>query len=251
MLAYSKASQRLYRASKQRKVKDRLINGEGNEEEGFSNPVAEEVEMTGTSFPSGGESSAETIDETLDAQSLVKDLKTRRHKKQRELSKEVQSPKDDLSRELRAVKKKSKQKIEESEKQEEEEVADDGTVPMPIDSEDIVDAGPAESTVTFEDEEPSRIKKLKKKKEVVETTEVVETPPPSVRSPEPEEETTLQKTPRSMSLRERMKNRLQKAKEEAVSEMREEAREERKEKRLKDLRDKKGTRFDTGIQCDY
>lgn len=82
-----------------------------------------------------------------------------------QLSKEVQSPKDDLSRELKAVKKKSKQKIEESEKQEEEEVADDGTVPMPIDSEDIVDAGPAESTVTFEDEEPSRIKKLKKKKE--------------------------------------------------------------------------------------
>lgn len=29
-----------WRASKQRKVKDRLINGEGNEEEGFSNPVA-------------------------------------------------------------------------------------------------------------------------------------------------------------------------------------------------------------------
>ena len=98
----------------------------------------------------------------------------------------VKSPKDDLAKELRTVKKKSRTKIDETLRQEEEEqaaleVADDGTLPMP-DEEAIEpsEAPAAESTVTFAEPEVAegeevgvedKVKKLKKKKEKVEEEE--------------------------------------------------------------------------------
>ena len=78
-----------------------------------------------------------------------------------QLAKDLISPKDDLARELKEAKKKSRQKVDESILQEQEEtleVADDGTLPMPDEEEEGV---PQEQTE--EPEEESRIKKLKKK----------------------------------------------------------------------------------------
>lgn len=90
-----------------------------------------------------------------------------------QLSKVI-SPKDDLATEMKTIKKKSREKIEEAERQEEEEatmeVADDGTVPMPPDT---LDGQGTETVVTFrepeEEAEPEEVeedpvKRLKKKK---------------------------------------------------------------------------------------
>lgn len=77
---------------------------------------------------------------------------------------------------MKTIKKKSREKVEEAERLEEEEatmeVADDGTIPMPPDT---LDEAQTETVVTFrdepEEEEPATeevvedsVKKLKKKK---------------------------------------------------------------------------------------
>ena len=97
-----------------------------------------------------------------------------------QLAQDLISPKDDLGRELKDVKKKSKQKVEESLQQEMEEsrvteVADDGTLPMPEGEEEVKE----EAVVTFRESEPgspkeeeegeeSEVKRLRRKKEKVE-----------------------------------------------------------------------------------
>lgn len=86
------------------------------------------------------------------------------------MAQEVISPKDDLARELKEAKRKSKAKVDESVRQELEEtavseVADDGTLPMPEGEEE----GEGEPVSPKEEgEEESRIKKLRKKTEPVE-----------------------------------------------------------------------------------
>ncbi|KAK3580952.1 hypothetical protein CHS0354_006977 [Potamilus streckersoni] len=253
-------------ATFKKKKKDRLLTNE-EDEDGVSNPImAGEADSVQEIMPGGGESSAaETVSEDQEAQSLLQTLKKTRKKKKRELDDELISPKDDLARELQSLKKKSKEKVEETFRRESEEegegeeeeevtvpeVADDGTLPMP--EEEVAEtAKPVEG-----EEEVSRIKKLRKKKEEVEETPIEPadevdaatpreaTPPPSP----PEPETLPEPTPRTTSLRARMRSRLEKAKEEAAQEIREvekENREERQERLLKGRRDKRGvTRFDT------
>ena len=88
-----------------------------------------------------------------------------------QLAHDLISPKDDIARQLKEAKKKSKQKIDESVRQEEEEeagtleVADDGTLPMPEGEEE---EGREPGTPAESEEEESKIKKLRKKKEKVE-----------------------------------------------------------------------------------
>ncbi|KAL4236189.1 Coiled-coil and C2 domain-containing protein 2A [Mactra antiquata] len=248
-----------------RKKEDKLLQ-DSEEEVGLSNPSLDEgPDMT---MPSGTDSSPEL--EAAEADALVKTLKTKRTKKKRELAQEVISPKDDLARQMKEAKRKSKAKVEESERQEMDEttalseVAEDGTLPMP-EGEEEVPVSPKEG----EETEESKIKKLRRKKEPVEETpieppqlgdeeeeteqkeeikeekeeeEKAEEPikPPS---PEPEPDTD-RKTPRMASMRAKMKERLAKAKEEAMTEVKEEAKESRRERRLQRDKSQK-TRFDT------
>lgn len=238
-----------------------LVPGE-EDEGGVSNPVMEE-EGTG---PSGGESSPEM--EAMEADALVKDLKTKHRKKLKELSK-VKSPKDDLATEMKTIKKKSREKVEEAERLEEEEatmeVGDDGTIPMP---EEMLDGGPSETVVTFReepeeaipeevvDESVKRLKKKKieseveeipkdeeKEKEDEEATKEEEPPKPE---PEVTAETTQEetKTPRGRSLRDKLKSRMAKAKEEAEAAIHEEEEKERTARKLKREKEKPKTRFD-------
>ncbi|VDI43750.1 coiled-coil and C2 domain-containing protein 2A [Mytilus galloprovincialis] len=230
-----------------RKKKDRLLVPGDDEQDGISNPVMDE-EGTG---PSGGESSAET--EAMEADALVKDLKTKHRRKQKELSKVI-SPKDDLATEMKTIKKKSREKIEEAERQEEEEatmeVADDGTVPMPPDT---LDGQGTETVVTFrepeEEAEPEEVeedpvKRLKKKKieeevQAFPTEEAPEEPPAEEPEPEPPAPPEETKTPRGRSLKDKLKSRLAKAKEEAEEEQQQQEEIERKERRLKRQKDQK------------
>lgn len=248
-----------------KRKKDKLLD-DGGEEEGISNPSMDEEVMEVTQ-PSGTDSSPEM--EAAEADALVKTLKTKRTKKKKELAQEVISPKDDLARELKEAKKKSKAKVDESVRQELEEtavseVADDGTLPMP-EGEEEAEGVPGEPvSPKEEEEEESPIKKLRKKKEPVEETpiegppeaeeaheevkeeEKKEEPPPRPPSPVVAEEETERKTPRLASMRMKMKERLAKAEEEAMTEVKEEAKESRRERRLQ--RDKtQKTRFDTDV----
>ena len=93
------------------------------------------------------------------------------------LAADLISPKDDLSRELKDAKKRSKQKVDESVRAEMEEsrvteVADDGTLPMPEGEEEegVVPLGEEASGSRKEGEEAeeSEVKRLRKKKEKVE-----------------------------------------------------------------------------------
>ncbi|XP_052775366.1 coiled-coil and C2 domain-containing protein 2A-like isoform X2 [Mya arenaria] len=243
------------------KKKGERLLAEEEEEEGISNPSMDDE--LGEYTQTGTDSSPEM--EAAEADALVKTLKTKRKRKKKELADSVISPKDDLARQLKEAKRKSKAAVDESERQELEEtagavseVADDGTLPMP--------EGEEGEPVTSEEE--SRIRKLKKKTEETplegppelegeeeakpeveeeeKPAEVVE-PPPQPPSPEAEPE---KKPPRMASLRAKMKDRLQKAKEEAMEEVKEEEKTSRKERRLQ--RDKKQTtRFDTDTSPDY
>ncbi|XP_052236209.1 coiled-coil and C2 domain-containing protein 2A-like isoform X5 [Dreissena polymorpha] len=231
-----------------RKRKDeRLIQSE-DEEEGISNPSMEGdlPEMTGT------DSSPEM--EAAEADALVKTLKTKRRRKKKELADEVISPKDDLARQLKEAKRKSRQKIEDAEREEMEEsapmsvVSDDGTLPMP--EEEEREPAPEEA-------EGEEVRRLRKKKEETEETliegppgEEEETPPPReeeeppAKPPSPVPKEPSDEMPsKSLSIRDKMRMRMEKAKEEALSEVKEEEKESRKERRLQ--RDKKQTtRFD-------
>ena len=88
----------------------------------------------------------------------------------------VKSPKEDLAKELRNVKKESRDIVDETIRQEEAELSatEDGTVPMPTEEEAAV---PQESVVTFAETttelepEDAVVKKLKRKKEKVEEEE--------------------------------------------------------------------------------
>lgn len=89
----------------------------------------------------------------------------------------VKSPKEDLAKELRNVKKESRDIVDETIRQEEAELSatEDGTVPMPTEEEEA--AVPQESVVTFAETttelepEDAVVKKLKRKKEKVEEEE--------------------------------------------------------------------------------
>ncbi|XP_069126927.1 coiled-coil and C2 domain-containing protein 2A-like isoform X2 [Argopecten irradians] len=254
---------------KKRKQKQRLLPEEGGEEaDGIANPILTGEESdTGLVYSGGETSGGETAEDIEEAENLAQDLKSKHAQKQRELS-DVVSPKDDVAKELRNIKKKSKEKVEETIRQEQEEsaaeettvlqtateVGEDGTLPMP-EGEETGEGIPTlegEEIPTLpegeEDEEESKVKKLKKKKKT-EESEITpltqegeeETKPEEPAPPKPPEEDT--KTSRGKSLKDRLKNRLQKAKETAVSEVQEKEREERREKRLK--RDQQVTRFDT------
>ena len=90
-----------------------------------------------------------------------------------QLADQVISPKDDLARQLKEAKRKSKQKVDDLERQEleetmpESEVAEDGTLPMSEVAEDGTLPMPDDETVEpAEKEEPteeSRISRLKRK----------------------------------------------------------------------------------------
>ncbi|XP_048762965.2 coiled-coil and C2 domain-containing protein 2A-like isoform X2 [Ostrea edulis] len=253
-----------------RKKKKPLIENTEDEETGMVNPSMEEG--SDTQQQSGAESSVE-VDETQEAESLIKDLKTKHLSKQKELSK-VKSPKDDLAKELRTIKKKSKEKVDETIRQEEAELSatEDGTVPMPTEEEGEAETQLTESVVTFAETttelqpEEDSVKKLKRKKEKVEEEEVIplkdeaeetavkkeeeEVPPPTKPTTPPPEEPAKPppqeevKTPRG-GLKASMKARLRKAKEEAAAEAEQEQKEEeKKERQLKRDKDKKKTRFD-------
>nr|XP_022316561.1 coiled-coil and C2 domain-containing protein 2A-like isoform X3 [Crassostrea virginica] len=248
-----------------KKKKKRLIENAEDEEMGVVNPSMDEG--SDTQQNSGGESSVEQVDETQEAESLIKDLKSKHLSKQKELSK-VKSPKEDLAKELRNVKKESRDIVDETIRQEEAELSatEDGTVPMPTEEEEA--AVPQESVVTFAETttelepEDAVVKKLKRKKEKVEEEEVLplkdedetakkeeavpapteptSTPTEEPPKPPPQEEV---KTPRGFKAS--MRARLMKAKEEAAAEAEQEQKEEeKKERQLKRDKDKKKTRFD-------
>lgn len=251
-----------------KKKKKRLIENEEDEEAGVTNPSMDE-EAEAAQHQSGGESSVEQVDETHEAESLIKDLKTKHLSKQKELSK-VKSPKEDLAKELRTIKQQSRDKVDETIRQEEAELSatEDGTVPMPTEEEELGESQPTDSIVTFAETtteletEEAVVKKLKRKKEKVEEEEVLplkdedeettkkeEAPPPPETVPPPQEEPPKPppqedvKTPRG--LKASMKARLRKAKEEAAAEAEQEQKEEeKKERQLKRDKDKKKTRFD-------
>ncbi|XP_046545533.1 LOW QUALITY PROTEIN: coiled-coil and C2 domain-containing protein 2A-like [Haliotis rubra] len=207
-----------------------------------------------------GESSAAELsarEEVEQAHSLVKDVKTRHKRRQKELSQLV-TPKDDVSGELKTMKMKSRKKIEEETAREEElaaaiaaaeaeESAREAEVSQPLETEDGTIPMPAEEEVT---------ETIKPEEETIPTGEVsipdttVETAPPDTgdipKATETTESTETTKTPRGSSLRAKMKKRLEKAREQAEDELREEAREERA--RQRDIRQEKArTRFDTEI----
>lgn len=78
----------------------------------------------------------------------------------------LKSPADDVSRELRSVKRKSKQKIEDTVRLEQEEtaVAEDGTLPIPDDE-------AAQDVKSDDDITTERVKRLRRKKRSKEVQE--------------------------------------------------------------------------------
>lgn len=84
-----------------------------------------------------------------------------------QLAEQVISPKDDLARQLKEAKRRSKQKVDDHERQELEEsapiseVADDGTLPMP--EEEMGEPSEAKPEEGEEEVEESKLKRLKKK----------------------------------------------------------------------------------------
>lgn len=91
----------------------------------------------------------------------------------------VKSPKEDLAKELRTIKQQSRDKVDETIRQEEAELSatEDGTVPMPTEEEELGESQPTDSIVTFAETtteletEEAVVKKLKRKKEKVEEEE--------------------------------------------------------------------------------
>ncbi|XP_067678650.1 coiled-coil and C2 domain-containing protein 2A-like [Haliotis asinina] len=242
--------------------KQKLLSGKDGEEEGLVNPgIDSDTEAAYQAFSqTEGESSAAELsarEEVEQAHTLVKDVKTRHKRRQKELSQLV-TPKDDVSGELKTMKMKSRKKIEEETAKEEElaaaiaaaeaeESAREAEVSQPLETEDGTVPMPAEEEVT---------EAIKPEEETIPTGEVsipdttVETAPPDTgdipKATATTESTETTKTPRGSSLRAKMKKRLEKAREQAEDELREEAREERA--RQRDLRQEKArTRFDTEI----
>lgn len=238
---------------RRRQHKERLLD-EGEEPDGISNPSLDsETEAAYQTFSQteGESSAAEVAEEAAEAEHLVKDLKTRRRQRKKALSK-LTSPKEDVAGELKTMRSTSRQRVEDTIREEEQAasageetlavplVADDGTVAMPPEE--------AVEPVTEEKEEPAESSpehgRPDEAKEPKPTDVIFETEaPPPADAPSGEKESKPETMLRAgSSLRARMKERLQKAKEEADVEIEKEAREERK--RQRSMRDKKETRFD-------
>ncbi|XP_050400906.2 coiled-coil and C2 domain-containing protein 2A [Patella vulgata] len=227
---------------KRRSKKQPLLENEEGTEDGSSNPAMDSDTETAYQALShtDGESSAAEILEAGQAETLKKELKTKHRRKLKELS-QLRSPQDDLAGEMKTVKKRSRQKLDETAQEEMEAQraalaasTEDGTVPMP-EEETMVDE--TITTTTRIEEELKIISETVDETVLDKTSTTIDSQADTM-----EEAKTTGRSLRGASVRERLRSRVQKAKEKADNEILEEEREERK--RLRDERSKKSTRFD-------
>ncbi|RUS72243.1 hypothetical protein EGW08_019997 [Elysia chlorotica] len=243
---------------RRRRSKEHLIEDE-EQGTGVSNPTLDDETETyyqafSQSQTEGETSAAEMIEENERAQVLKGELKSRHRRRRRELSK-LTTPKDDVTGELKTVKMDSRKKLEETE-QEADELAkalDDARVAADT---SVLAAGAGDVEPALPS--PARDKDVQEEEKVAAPVSPPQSPAPP-KSPEPAEavvaeETapapTLERTTskdegeitdrRRSTMRERMKSRLAKAKEEAETEIEKQERDERK----RTLKGKKETRFE-------
>ncbi|KAL8612721.1 hypothetical protein ACOMHN_025372 [Nucella lapillus] len=231
------------RSRRQGRAKDRLLE-EGEDVEGVSNPSMDsETEAAYQTFSQteGESSAAELAEEAADAEHLVKDLKTRRRQRRKALSK-LTSPKDDVVGELKTMRSTSRQRVEDTIREEAALSADEATMLTAatedgisaLPPEEVEPTPPTEGEITAT-EMPSLETDTERFTEPPESArsvkEEVKEEVPSAPTPAAEEEAPKTSLRKGGSLRERMQQRLAKAKEEAEGEIEKEARDERDRQR--------------------
>lgn len=241
---------------KRRNSKENLLEDE-EQGIGIANPSLDQetegyYQAFSQSQTEGETSAAEIIEENERAQVLKGELKTRHRRRRRELNK-LTTPKDDVTGELKTVKLDSRKKLEETE-QEAEELAkalEDARIAADT-SVQGMGAGDAELALPS----PPREKEIQE--EIVPAQLSPPRSPAPPKSPEPVTAPTEEATPqptlertsskdegettdrRRSTMRERMKSRLAKAKEEAETEIEKQERDERK----RTLKGKKEIKFE-------
>ncbi|CAG5129646.1 unnamed protein product, partial [Candidula unifasciata] len=213
--------------SRRRHSKQMLLSKEV-EKDGVSNPTLDEDIAThyqafSQSQTEGETSTAEVMEENEQAVVLEGELKSRHRRRRRELSKLV-SPKDDVSGQLKTMKLDSRKKVEETEQEDEllKALAETGVAAA---AGETFSAGTMAEPFQAEEDQVTSV--------------VLEGEPASPSQKEVEENKPITEVLRS-TIRERLKSRLAKAKEEAATELEQEERDERK----RTLRGKKEPRFE-------
>ncbi|KAK7100321.1 hypothetical protein V1264_023294 [Littorina saxatilis] len=220
------------RSRRRGRQKDQLLE-RGEDVDGISNPSMDsETEAAYQTFSQteGESSAAEMAEEAAEAEHLVKDLKTRRRQRKKALSK-LTSPKEDVAGELKSMRSTSRQRVEDTIREEEMatlSAEETTTAPIPPATEDGLATLPTDESILPTEEEIKATEASKEEAESIERAEAA----PSAEPPDTERSTKEQPgTPRAAptgaeagskpfgqsSMRARMKERLAKAKVSACS----------------------------------